>query len=453
MKLWQKIFFPSAAFTLVGIYLVSLILVLHSHTLQVEAETAAIRRKGGETITELTRLLEEEKRGYFLSSGRREEAVREACLRLTDEEYEIAAGRMSGEEEKAVVFLTGETGILRFQTPVFLAGAVYRVEVSRDVRSMLNGFQEDIRRIRWYGTLVSLLISAALLLMVLVITRPIKYLKKATGRIAEGDYGHRIRLTGKDELAELAGHMNEMAAHIEADASYREQVSESRRKFIANMTHEMKTPLTSILGFADVLRIKPDLTWEERRQYADIIFEEADRLRNLSSRLMELITVEEVELSTAPMDVGEWIRREVEKYRPICEAGGVTCLCELETAVARIDETLFATLIVNLLDNARKASPSGSEITVRCENGRRRVRICIADRGCGIPADQIAHVTEAFYMVDKSRTRKAGGAGIGLSLCKAIAEAHHGELVIESRPGAGTAVTVFLPREEGEACE
>jgi signal transduction histidine kinase len=242
--------------------------------------------------------------------------------------------------------------------------------------------------------------------------------------------------------------MNDMATHIEEDAAYIESVSDSRRKFIANMTHELKTPLTSILGFADVLRIKSDMSDEERRNYADIIYTEANRLRMLSSRLMELITIDEVEMHMTDVDIADLIMREVKMYLPICEEANISLTTDLESAVVLADETLFATMIVNLIDNARKASASGKEIHVCCKKKAHHVLIQVKDHGIGIPKEQISHVTEAFYMVDKARTRKAGGAGIGLALCKAIVSAHHGELLIESNIGEGTTVTVSVPFSE-----
>ncbi|MDE6129190.1 MAG: HAMP domain-containing histidine kinase [Lachnospiraceae bacterium] len=214
------------------------------------------------------------------------------------------------------------------------------------------------------------------------------------------------------------------------------------------MTHELKTPLTSILGFADVLRIKPDISDEERRDYADIIFTEAERLKLLSSRLMELITISETKLQMVPVDIARLLAREAEMYRPVSGKAGVLLTLDLEPAFILAEETLLATLFVNLIDNARKASAPGKTIHISSRREDARALIQVADQGIGIPEEQIAYVTEAFYMVDKARTRKAGGAGIGLALCKAIAAAHHGELTIESKVNAGTTVTVSIPLYE-----
>ena len=165
----------------------------------------------------------------------------------------------------------------------------------------------------------------------------------------------------------------------------------------------------------------------------------------LSSRLMELITIDEIELHMMPVNIADLIMWEVKTYRPICEEADILLVADVEAAVIQADETLLATMIVNLIDNARKASEIGKEIFVCCRKKAHRLLIQVKDYGIGIPKEQLAYVTEAFYMVDKARTRKAGGAGIGLALCKAIVAAHQGELSIESRLGEGTTVTVSLP--------
>ncbi len=448
MKLWQKIFLPSVALTMIGIFAVSMSFVVNSHTLQLEAEKAMVLSKSSEVAAELTKTVEARKRGHFLSSAIIEGLLRESCAGMGDEGTEVSACLLDAPDDldgKDSFLLSEDTGRIQFETAVFLSGEICEIHISKDIRPLLSRFQEDVHAVQTYGIIASMSISMAMLLLAIMITGPIKRLEKATEQISAGDYSFRVRYKGRDELSELARHMNDMAAHVEENTAYIEGISDSRRKFIANMAHELKTPLTSILGFADVLRIKPDMSDEEIRNYADIIFAEANRLRTLSSRLMELIAVNETKLRTVPVDIAGLLAREVEMYRPICEEAGILLRTDLEPAVIQADETLFATMVVNLIDNARKASAPGKEIVVRCTKKAHRVLIQVEDHGIGIPREQLSYVTEAFYMVDKARTRKAGGAGIGLALCKAVASAHDGELFIDSRLDAGTTVTVSVP--------
>lgn len=451
MKLWQKIFIPSVVLTMLGIFAISLSIIVRSHTIQLESQKNAILSKSNEVISKLQQTVEDEQIGHFISSSDMDELLLNLSLKMSEDDMAVSIELLETEqltEEMKCYSFSKKSGIIHYHTIVFLYGNVCTVSISKNIQPLLNQFQEEIRTTQIAGIGISLLISVALLLWTIVITRPISSLKKATENIASGDYSYRITYNGTDELAELSQYMNKMATHIETDTAYIESISDNRRKFIANMTHELKTPLTSILGFADVLRVKPDVSEDERRNYADIIFAEANRLKMLSSRLMELITINEVELHMSTVDVAKLLMREAEMYRPICEEAGVTLATDLEPAVIQADEILLSTMIVNLIDNARKASASGKEILVRCKRSAHHVLIQVIDSGIGIPQEQLAYVTDAFYMVDKARTRKAGGAGIGLALCKAIATAHHGELNIESNLNEGTTVSVSVPLYE-----
>lgn len=451
MKLWQKIFIPSVVLTMFGIFAISLSMIVRGHTIQLELQKDAILSKSNEVISELQQTVEDEQIGHFISSSDMDELLLKLSMQMSGDDTTVSISLLETEQltdEMECYSFSKASGNIHYQTIIFLYGNVCSVSISKNIQPLLNQFQEEIRTTQMSGIGISLIISVALLLWTIVITRPISSLKKATENIGSGDYSYRITYNGTDEFAELSQYMNKMAAHIETDTAYIESISDNRRKFIANMTHELKTPLTSILGFSDLLRVKPDVSEDERRNYADIIFTEANRLKMLSSRLMELITINEVELHMTTVDVAKLLIREAEMYRPICEEAGVTLATDLEPAVIQADDTLLSTMIVNLIDNARKASDSGKEIVVRCKRSAHHVLIQVIDSGIGIPQEQLAYVTDAFYMVDKARTRKAGGAGIGLALCKAIATAHHGELNIESNLNEGTTVSVSVPLYE-----
>lgn len=452
MKLWQKIFIPSMVFTMIGIFAISLGLIVRNHTLELDAEKERVLLKNNEVRTLLEQTMEEQARGDLISCSAMNSFLNEVCESMGSEDLEVVI-RLVEEtkdiETHSTLLLEKESGCIQYQGYIYLSGNVCEIRITNPISSLLEQFQEDIGVVRSSGIIVSLVVSFVLLVLSIVITRPIQNLKEATEKIAAGDYTYRITYQGKDELSDLARYMNHMIVQIEANRDYIEGISENRRIFIANMTHELKTPLTSILGFADVLRIKTNMSEEEKKMYADIIFTEASRLRKLSSSLMELITMDETEIYKTPLNVRELIAREIQMYQPICKEADVELSTELESFMVLADETLLATLVVNLLDNARKASKAGQQIQIICKRNGDKGIIQIRDEGIGIPKEQLSHVTEVFYMVDKARTRKDGGAGIGLSLCKAIVKAHQGELGIESEEGAGTTVSVYLPLFEG----
>ena len=226
-----------------------------------------------------------------------------------------------------------------------------------------------------------------------------------------------------------------------------ERVAEDRKTFIGNLAHEMKTPLTSILGFADILRIKRVVTDKERRDYASVIVEEAKRLRALSGKLMELITVGGAELDLQQVPLREMLQEAAVSLHPLLTEREIHLSCAAPDVRIHADRELFKSLIYNLVDNAAKASAPGQ--TVEIVSGYRSglLYIDVRDRGIGIPEKELKRVMQPFYMVDKVRTRKSGGAGLGLALCVNIARLHHAALSIQSKVGKGTCVTILFDEE------
>ena len=175
--------------------------------------------------------------------------------------------------ENVITRLVEEEGKIRIHmaTTAFWEGRFYRVEVSSDLAELFGRFREDLVFCQWMSGTVSLLTAAVLLCSILYLTRPLKRLEAATEQIAGGEYEYRIQVKGNDEIAELSRHMNEMASEVEASIRRVEELARGRETFIANMAHELKTPLTSILGFADIMTIKSDMDEAERREYASVI--------------------------------------------------------------------------------------------------------------------------------------------------------------------------------------
>ena len=276
---------------------------------------------------------------------------------------------------------------------------------------------------------------------------PLTRLNRATKRIAGGDYSERIQIKGRDELSELAENMNIMADSVEENIMLLSETAENRRQFINNLTHEMKTPLTSILGFADIIRIKRNITSKELSEYSGIIVEEAKRLKNLSGKLMELITVGETNLEFVSISSRELVNQIQLVLKPILDKNDITLMTQCDENILTVDCELFKSMILNLIDNAIKASKSGKTIYLTGTSGlpfSQSFTITVRDEGIGIAAEELNKITEPFYMVDKARSRKAGGAGLGLALCKRIAEIHNADFQISSTLGTGTTITITL---------
>ena len=199
-----------------------------------------------------------------------------------------------------------------------------------------------------------------------------------------------------------------------------QQLNDRQSRFVADLTHELKTPLTSMIGYADLLR-GGELPPENQRRAADAIYHESTRLESLSQQLLSLQDLRQEPLT-------------LEKTCP-------------EDAAVRADRVLLADLLRNLVLNAAHASAPGSTVTLRCLPAGDRWRLEVADTGCGIPPEALPHLTEPFYRVDKARARANGGSGVGLALCADIAAAFGAKLEFTSTVGEGTTVALTLPKE------
>ena len=221
-----------------------------------------------------------------------------------------------------------------------------------------------------------------------------------------------------------------------------EAAARRQEDFTGSFVHELKTPLTSIIGYADMLRSR-SLDEDRRFKAASYIFSEGKRLENLSLALMSLLLVGHSAADARPVNMRRLCQEAGRICQPAMHAKGLTLSVRAEEGLLRGDAALLQTLLQNLLDNARKAADSG-QVVLSGKSTEGGYRVTVADQGRGIPEGELNKITEPFYMVDKSRSRAEGGAGLGLALCKKIAALHGGELRFESREGRGTTVTVEL---------
>lgn len=283
-----------------------------------------------------------------------------------------------------------------------------------------------------------------LLLFSLLFVRPLKKMTHFAARIAEGDYSSRVMVQTHDELGDLAETCNHMADAIQKSIDHLTRSAIQKEDFVASFAHELKTPLTSVIGYADMIYQK-DLTREEIRNAAWYILDEGMRLEELSRKLMDLIVMERQEFVMEDLSAQELLANLSETLRPVCESKKVTLQTEITDCYIRIEYDLFKTLLLNLVDNAIKANASVIFLSGKpVDHG---YEIQVSDNGCGIPESEISRITEAFYMVDKSRSRKQHGAGIGLALVSQIAKLHQAKLHFESTLQEGTTVSIILPTE------
>ena len=292
---------------------------------------------------------------------------------------------------------------------------------------------------RFLGLEVVVLAAGAAVMAVLArqVTRPLRVLTATSAEIAEGEYDRRTALHTGDEIEQVSRSFDKMADAVQEKIADLEADVQKREDFMGAFTHELKTPMTSIIGYADVLRsLQTDP--EEQREAAAAIYHEGRRLESLSQKLLALLALGGEELELTDVDLGVlW-----PQLRAACPAANLQT--PSGACVVHGDADLLLDLLCNLVQNAAKASAPEAPVTVRCRDNGATVTVEVEDHGCGIPRGELDRVTEPFYMVDKSRARKQGGSGLGLALCKRIAAAHGSDLTIESEPGRGTTVQVIL---------
>ena len=310
---------------------------------------------------------------------------------------------------------------------------------------------QNQRDVFWniYGVVV-ICISVVSGLILLVFSRrfakPLNELTQVADEIALGNYSKRVEVKSSDyEISKLSESVNSMSSAIEEKIQLIEEELNKRDMFVADFTHEMKTPMTAIIGYAQMLR-EYDLDTKEKEQAATAIWSEAKRLEKLSLQLLELYVYknEDAEMKEISLlDVGEKLKTTL-KY--LSEKFSVDFSVDFEDEIVYANRELLLSLIYNLSDNAFKASYPNSSIKVYSKTQGDRVKIFVEDKGRGIAKENIKLLTEPFYREDKSRSRKMGGAGLGLALCKEIARVHGSELHFESELNKGTTVSFSLSK-------
>ncbi len=255
--------------------------------------------------------------------------------------------------------------------------------------------------------------------------------------------------SGTGKSGDKAGSREDKAEiqRLNTELNHLEELASRREDFIASFAHELKTPLTAIIGYADMLRSK-EMPPKSRFTAAGYIFSEGKRLEALSLKLLDIMVVGKQDFEKRRYDSGVLIREVAAVTVPSVSDEGISLDIRWEKAEIEIEPDLFKTLLINLVDNARKASKRGQSIELFGKNEEGGYAFYVRDYGRGMRQEDMAKITEPFYMVDKSRSRAQNGAGLGLALCKRIAQLHGTQLEYISQPEKGTTVRLFLPGGE-----
>jgi signal transduction histidine kinase len=320
----------------------------------------------------------------------------------------------------------------------------YIVVLAQPERVLSDFIRGDLRDYLGPAGLVALLVSLAVAYgLARSISRPIARLSDGAAALARGDYNQRIPVVGRDELAGLTSRFNEMAAEVG-------QAHQMERDFVANVSHDLKTPLTSIQGFSQAM-LDGAITEEAGyKQAASIINTEAQRMGRLVSELVGLSRLQNglQALNLQITDIEALLSHLTIAMQPQANDAEVTLslAASEQPTLVMVDGDRLKQAFANLIDNALKHTPPGGRVSIQVYHTPVAVEVSVSDTGQGIPGEDIARVMERFYQVDKSRSSVDGkSAGLGLAIAREIVRAHQGEMLIESTPQAGTTVKVVLP--------
>ncbi len=382
---------------------------------------------GGQGSGRLLRLSDEEKKALYVSEGFTEDTALLQTIVENSRSWQVIQ-----QGERYYV----QTGVM--------VNALDRNLYLETMEDVTEVFEERAMGFELYRHVTVVMLCVSTLVMFFIctfLTKPIRLLTRATRRMTVGDYGYRARQVSNDELGQLTQDFNSMANVLEGTIDELEEEVQAREDFIAAFSHELKTPLTAIIGYADLLRSR-ELDDEKHFLCSNYIYTEGKRLESMSFRLLDIIVTRREQIERQPVSAEIFFRYLEDMFAGNKEQR-LQVSFEVGTVYAEVN--LIKSVLSNLVDNACKASQAGDivEVSGRIVEGGYEFRV--QDYGVGIPEEELQRVTEAFYMVDKSRSRSRNGAGLGLALCEEILYLHNSELGIESTVGEGTCMSFVLP--------
>lgn len=320
-------------------------------------------------------------------------------------------------------------------TYVQLADSIVMISAAKGVNLYFVAFFRVITSALSYLAVVVLLVT----FVSFRISKPVQVMTTANERVQKGDFNVRLPSDVPGEMGELMRSFNDMTESLGKTAYL-------QKDFISSISHEFKTPIASIRGFAKLLQM-PGLSDEQRQEYITLIAQESDRLSRLSETLLRLTALEQqtAPASLSSFSVTEQIRQVILRLEPTWSSRGVGWQLELDDEMTiESDEALLSHVWINLIQNALKFSPDGSEIAVKASAGEhKKVVVEITDHGCGMDQETIKRIFDRFYQADRSR--KQEGVGLGLCLVKRILDMLGGDIDVSSAPGEGSTFRVTLP--------
>ena len=345
-----------------------------------------------------------------------------------------------------------QSGAMRSQAalPIYsygtLIGCVYMMEYDSAQGALIQSLQNNILSVTLILEAVVILFS---IVFSVVFTRRLRRIMSSMRIIREGNYTHKVAVSGNDELAFLGDEVNELTERL--------QISENkRRQFVSDASHELKTPLASIKLLSDSI-LQNDMDMQTIREFVQDIGNEADRLNRMTHKLLSLTKIESQQDGDCEIVyMAPTVERVCRMLSGIAKKNEITIDLQLkqDCPILILEDDLYQ-IAFNLVENGIKYNMPGGRLTVKLLRQEDNALLQVSDTGVGIPEESLSHVFERFYRVDKARARKSGGSGLGLAIVRNMVERNQGSIAVESVLGQGSTFTVtfpvFDPEEEDEA--
>lgn len=325
----------------------------------------------------------------------------------------------------------------------YLSDEAIKIYYVKDISEI---YDERVNRYLFFiklNIVLCLIFAVFMIFISKFITKSINSLINSTNKISSGEYSERVSIKSKDEFYILAKSFNTMAQTIEDKIRELEESNVEKETFINNFTHELKTPLTSIIGYANLIRTSKyneELFFEA----ADYIYKQGKRLEIMELKLMDLIYAKTQKITLKPINIINILEEIKDMMFIKLNDKNIKLIIGGQDCILKGDSDLIKILLCNLIENAMKASECNSKIKISIDIKENKLYISIRDYGIGIPKEHLEKIFQPFYVVDKSRSRKLNGAGIGLSICEKIIRAHNADININSELGKGTEVVIIF---------
>ncbi|MDA3809536.1 MAG: HAMP domain-containing sensor histidine kinase [Spirochaetaceae bacterium] len=320
---------------------------------------------------------------------------------------------------------------------VILRGQSY----DRSLEMLRNSYYLQTGLSTFFFALIATLIAGLSLFSLL--TRRLRHLSSAVNAFEKGDYNYRVNISGSDELSALGRAFNEMASSIDNGIN-------QRRDLIANISHDLRSPLTSIRAHLETILLKDQkLSETERKEYLEISLKNVSSFQKLVEELFELAKLEshQVKIEKEPFQITELAQDVVLKLKQQAIELDTQLTIDLlnEIPVFNGDIGMIERIFTNIIENALSHTPEKGTINIQISSQENRIKIGISDTGLGIPEEDLPHIFERFYRADKSRDRRSPGTGLGLAITKEIVELHGGTISAQSKEGKGAEFIILLP--------